>query len=140
MGTKASAQTVINAIADGQENTAEEVRALGNVLLNELYPTPITDTNVTEAITNRLSSQVTYSLNFAKSGNQTTVIGTITVTLGAIGNLIEFTNPEYYPNNDIVQRFQINDKLFLINDGKITAVDFLPNGTYYVSLTYINNN
>ena len=144
MGTKATAQAIINQIADGEENTAEEVRAIGDVLLNELYPVPIYETDSANTITSRINININYGLNFTKQGNIITMQGSITVSaIGIIGagtDLIAFTETEYAPTDSIVQNFKKDGAIFRLNDGKIKAITALTAGvTYYIDLAYVTD-
>lgn len=143
MATKAQLEAKINEIADGEENTAEEVREFANGLLNELFKTPIYDNEVNETITSRLNTGITYGINFTKCGNQVTLNGEIKTSaflFSETTDLIAFTDLEYEPTNNLIQRFKQDGFLFRINNGKITSVSPLTsNKTIYLNLTYVTD-
>lgn len=141
MGTKATAQAIIDAIADGEENTAEEVRALGNVLLNELYSDPISDSDEIELITSKIFSSMGYNLTFKKTGNICVVIGKFKPLspIGTLQDIIAITDPEFAPNDNFLQEYKIDGVFFRVNYGKITAKAPIIDGSYWISFSYVTN-
>lgn len=144
MATKAQIQTKINSIADGEENTAEEVREFANGLLDEMWNAPIYETDSTNTITSRLNTNITYAINFTKQGNIVHLQGTITtIDFGVFTpniDLIAITETEYLPTNSTVQRFKKDGAIFRINNSKITAITTLTLGTtYYIDLAYVTD-
>lgn len=143
MATKAQLQAKIDAIADGEENTAEEIREFANGLLNEIYKQPFYETEVSEIFTARIPNSVNYALNFKKTGNSVLVFGTITIIapFNTLPNqdLIAFLDTELNPSDSFIQKTMQNGKIFRFNNGKITAVSGLETGTYYINFTYVTD-
>ena len=144
MSTKAQIQAKIDAIADGEENTAEEVREFANGLLDEMWNDTIYDTQSLSIITSGINAFITYGINFTKQGNIVNVQGAIVVSPSGIifagTDLIAFTEAEYLPKGTIIQNFKKDGAIFRFNDGKIRAITALTSGTtYYIDLAYVTD-
>jgi len=50
-------------------------------IINELYPTAVTDNNTTETYTTKAGTNITYSITLFKQGNLPAIKGTITNSL-----------------------------------------------------------
>ena len=76
-------------------------REVSNVLVNEIYPTPIADTQATTNIVTKISTNFTYNLQFTKTGRNIHICGSITNVSGLILNsleeILEVTNSEFEP-------------------------------------------
>ena len=76
-------------------------REVSNVLVNEIYPTPISDTQATTNIVTKISTNFTYNLQFTKTGRNIHICGSITNVSGLILNsleeILEVTNSEFEP-------------------------------------------
>lgn len=145
---KSANQDLINAIADGQPNSASEARAVWNALNNELYPPVYRTTNFTPVKTANLTSNFQYSFNFSKSGNKVTISGVFRNSALKPANtpLLSFTDTDFFGKNggDITaQTFRAGDSDFRITDGTISCVNVLPNTGLGVDLrfniTYFTN-
>lgn len=146
---KSANQALINAIADGEPNSAAEARAAWNALNNELYPTVYRTTFVSPNKTSILASNFQYSFNFSKSGNRVTMNGFIKNFTSKPPNtpLFAFTDPDFFALNngaDIVsQVFMAADNELRITDGTVSCVNTLPNTGLVTnirfSVTYFTN-
>lgn len=148
MSNKADAQAIINAIADGEPNTALEARNAYNALLNELYPPIYRTSYFTPVKTEALTAGFNYSFNFSKSGNRVTMSGIITSIAGkpANTNLFAFTDEDFFGKNDGVtivnQTFNIDGADFMLTDGVFKCVDALVSTKtegYRFNITYFTN-
>ena len=76
-------------------------REVSNVLVNEIYPTPISDTQLTTNIVTKIGTKFTYNLQFSKVGRNIHVYGFIKNISGSILNsveeILEVTNSEFEP-------------------------------------------
>ena len=102
MATKTTIENLINSnLASGSNITASEHRAVLNINLNELYPTPISDTQATTNVVTKIGTKFTYNLQFSKVGRNIHVCGSITNVSGSILNsveeILEVTNSEFEP-------------------------------------------
>ena len=102
MATKTTIENLINSnLASGSNITASEHRAVLNIILNELYPTPISDTQATTNVVTKIGTNFTYNLQFTKTGRNIHICGSITNISGSILNSLEdilkITNSEFEP-------------------------------------------
>jgi len=77
MSTAAAIQAVINEIADGELNTAAEVRDALEALKSEFFPATLTDTTAATLNYTNNPLGITFVLSFTKRGNEVTVSGYI---------------------------------------------------------------
>ena len=102
MATKTTIENLINSnLASGSNITASEHRAVLNIILNELYPTPISDTQATTNVVTKISTNFTYNLQFTKTGRNIHICGSITNISGSIlssvEDILEVSNTEFEP-------------------------------------------
>ena len=104
MATKTTIENLINSnLASGSNITASEHRAVLNIILNELYPTPISDTQLTTNVVTKIGTNFTYNLQFSKVGRNIHVCGIITKVSGSsilgddLEEILEITNSEFEP-------------------------------------------
>ncbi len=88
MATKTSFLSTINGFITALITQAK-VRSAFSTVSDELYPTSVIDTQVTETYTNKSSTNITYSIRIVKSGNIAHISGQITNVTGV------FLNPQY---------------------------------------------
>lgn len=135
MSTKAQVQAVINAIADGQPNTASEARDAWNILLNELYPTVYFSWWAVPIKTQSVVTGLKYFISFYKKGNTVFVNGHLERSIYTPANtdLFVFTDTEFYNlnNGSTILDFTIeqNGYVFTMTDGVFKAVTPIPAGT-----------
>jgi hypothetical protein len=142
MATKAILQAKIDAIADGQENTALEVRTFANGLLDEIFTQAVNDSNVLNLITSRIYNGIDYKFTFKKVGNSVTVNGVIqcnVATTISVQELVVFTDLDYSSNSNFVQNFSRNNVLFRLTNNAILSASIMPIGDYYIDFTYVTN-
>lgn len=88
MSTKTNIQNLINTnLADSSSITASEHRAVENSLLNELYPTPVYETQATtNTITakNATINNLNYDISIVKQGRLVTISGILWNNTGSI--------------------------------------------------------
>lgn len=141
MSTKATIQALINAnLADGSSITASEHRAVEDMLLNELYPTPIYETRDSNTITTENTNSAfltnSYQINIVKQGRVVTIIGKIiNGSNNIIGNTLnswffQITASEYLQNTSMPRVFGV-----VKNDGYVSSVELYDNKLF---CDYIN--
>ena len=100
MATKTNLISAINAQLTAIIRQAK-VRLASLQLVNEIYPTPISDTQATTNVVTKISTNFTYKLQFTKTGRNIHVCGSITNVSGSILNsledILEVTNSEFEP-------------------------------------------
>ena len=76
-------------------------REVSNVLVDEIYPTPISDTQATTNVVTKISTNFTYKLQFTKTGRNIHICGHIKNISGSIlssvEDILEVTNSEFEP-------------------------------------------
>lgn len=107
MSTKTNIQNLINTnLADASSITASEHRSVENSLLNEVYPTPIYETQATtNTITakNATINNLNYDISIVKQGRLVTITGILWNNTGSIiddseNYFFEIINSEYFPD------------------------------------------
>lgn len=130
--SKATNQALIDAIANGQPNTAEEARLAWTALNNELYPEVIKTSLSSPIGTAVLADFFTYSFLYSKQGNRVTLSGWFRNNLNSKPQntaLLSFTDSSYNAKNNGViteQEFMAGDYKLKIVDGTIYNVTPLP--------------
>lgn len=102
MSTKTTIQNLIDTnLASGSNITATEHRAVLTSVLNNLYPTPISDTQLTTNVVTKIGTKFTYNLQFSKVGRNIHIYGSVTNISGSVLNsleeILEVTNAEFEP-------------------------------------------
>ena len=81
--------------------TQAKVRLASLQLVNEIYPTPISDTQATTNVVTKISTNFTYNLQFTKTGRNIHICGFIKNISGSIlsniEEILEVTNSEFEP-------------------------------------------
>ena len=76
-------------------------REVSNILLDTMYPTPISDTQLTTNVVTRIDAKFIYNLQFSKVGRNIHICGSITnisgSILGSLEDILEVTNAEFEP-------------------------------------------
>ena len=100
MATKTSITSAINGFITAIV-TVTKVRSAFDTLLNNVYPTPISDTQLTTNVVTKIGTKFTYNLQFSKVGRNIHIYGVITNISGSILNSVEdilkITNSEFEP-------------------------------------------
>jgi len=100
MATKTSITSTINGFITAIV-TVTKVRNAFDTLLNNIYPTPILDTQATTNVATSLSANFEYSLQFTKTGRNIHVYGTIQNVsgsiLGGVEDVLDITTSEFDP-------------------------------------------
>ena len=102
MANKTTITNLINSnLADSSTILASEHRAVEIALLDAIYPTPISDTQLTTNVVTKIGTKFTYNLQFSKVGRNIHICGNITNVSGSILNsveeILEVTNAEFEP-------------------------------------------
>ena len=81
--------------------TQAKVRLASLQLVNEIYPTPISDTQLTTNVVTKIGTKFNYNLQFTKTGRNIHVYGFIKNVSGSIlssvEDILEVTNSEFEP-------------------------------------------
>ena len=100
MATKTSITSTINGFITAIV-TVTKVRSAFDTLLNNLYPTPISDTQLTTNVVTKIGTKFTYNLQFSKVGRNIHICGNIKNVsgsiLGSLEEILEVTNAEFEP-------------------------------------------
>ena len=100
MATKTSITSAINGFITAIV-TVTKVRSAFDTLLNNVYPTPISDTQLTTNVVTKIGTKFTYNLQFSKVGRNIHICGNIKNVSGSILNsveeILEVTNAEFEP-------------------------------------------
>ena len=100
MATKTSITSTINGFITAIV-TVTKVRSAFDTLLNNLYPTPISDTQLTTNVVTKIGTKFTYNLQFSKVGRNIHICGIIKNVSGSIlssvEDILEVTNAEFEP-------------------------------------------
>ena len=100
MATKTNLISAINAQLTAIITQAK-VRLASLQLVNEIYPTPISDTQLTTNVVTKIGTKFIYNLQFSKVGRNIHICGSITNVSGSILNsvedILEVTNAEFEP-------------------------------------------
>jgi len=108
MATKTNFLSTINGFITALITQAK-VRSAFSTVSDELYPTSVIDTQVTETYTNKSSTNITYSIRIVKSGNIAHISGQITNVTGV------FLNPQYiftWKDTEFRPKSIVNNLLF----------------------------
>ena len=101
MATKTSITSTINGFITAIV-TVTKVRSAFDTLLNNVYPTPISDTQLTTNVVTKIGTKFTYNLQFSKVGRNIHICGSITNVSGgsilnSVEDILEVTNAEFEP-------------------------------------------
>lgn len=100
MATKTNITSAINGFITAIV-TVTKVRSAFDTLLNNVYPTPISDTQLTTNVVTKIGTKFTYNLQFSKVGRNIHIYGSITNVSGSVLNsvedILEVTNAEFEP-------------------------------------------
>jgi len=102
MANKTTITNLINSnLADSSTILASEHRAVEIALLDAIYPTPISDTQLTTNVVTKIGTKFTYNLQFSKVGRNIHICGSIKNVSGSVLNsvedILEVTNAEFEP-------------------------------------------
>ena len=102
MANKTTITNLINSnLADSSTILASEHRAVEIALLDAIYPTPISDTQLTTNVVTKIGTKFTYNLQFSKVGRNIHIYGSVTNVSGSVLNnvedILEVTNAEFEP-------------------------------------------
>ena len=100
MAIKSSITSTINGFITAIV-TVSKVRSSFDTIVDNIYPTPISDTQATTNVVTKIGAKFTYNLQFTKTGRNIHVYGNITNVSGSILNsveeILEVTNSEFEP-------------------------------------------
>lgn len=123
--------------------TQAKVRLASLQLVNEIYPTPISDTQATTNVVTKIGTKFTYHLQFTKTGRNIHICGSITNISGSILNsveeILEVTNSEFEPyTNYMLIGSKLNGNVNLsFNSDALTLVSSIDVGeTIIINQTY----
>lgn len=118
-------------------------REVSNILLDTMYPTPISDTQLTTNVVTKIGTNFTYNLQFSKVGRNIHIYGNIKNVSGSIlGNLediLEVTNAEFepYTSYTLIGSNTNGNVLLSFNSDALTLVTSIGVGeTIIINQTY----
>ena len=142
MATKTSITSAINGFITAIV-TVTKVRSAFDTLLNNVYPTPISDTQLTTNVVTKIGTNFNYNLQFTKTGRNIHVCGFIKNVSGSILNsledILEVTNSEFEPyTNYTLIGSNSNGNVFLsFNSDALVLVTSIGVGeTIIINQTY----
>lgn len=142
MATKTNITSAINGFITAIV-TVTKVRSAFDTLLNNVYPTPISDTQLTTNVVTKIGTKFTYNLQFSKVGRNIHICGNIKNVSGSVLNsvedILEVTNAEFepYTNYNFIGS-NINGNVFLsFSSDALTLVSSMGAGeTIVINQTY----
>ena len=141
MATKTSITSAINGFITAIV-TVTKVRSAFDTLLNNVYPTPISDTQLTTNIVTKISTNLAYNLQFSKVGRNIHIYGTITNIRGyalRTENILNITNPEFepYTNYTLMGSNQNGNVQLYFNSNALILFSSMDGGeTIIINQTY----
>ncbi len=118
-------------------------REVSNVLVDEIYPTPISDTQSTTNVVTKISTNFAYNLQFTKTGRNIHICGSITNISGSIlssvEDILEVTNSEFepYTNYRLIGGNSNGNVSLSFNSDSLTLVSSMGVGeTIFINQTY----
>lgn len=101
MAIKSSITSTINGFITAIV-TVSKVRSSFDTIVDNIYPTPILDTQLTTNVVTKIGTNFTYTLRFSKVGRNVHVCGSISKNvngsiLGSAEDILEVTNSEFEP-------------------------------------------
>ena len=144
MANKTTITNLINSnLADSSTILASEHRAVEIALLDAIYPTPISDTQLTTNVVTKIGTKFTYNLQFSKVGRNIHICGNINNVSGSVLNNVEdilaVTNAEFepYTTYDFIGS-NINGNVYLsfTSDGLILVSSMGVGETIIINQTY----
>lgn len=121
-------------------------REVSNALLDELYPTIVSETDLTtNTITtkNSVNTDLHYDIAIIKQGRNVSIKGNITnasgviISDGADEQFFEITLAEYLPAS---LSFDFQDENFIISSGKVYAKNIGAMEIKHINITYFTQN
>ena len=123
--------------------TQAKVRFASLQLVNEIYPTPISDTQATTNVVTKIGTEFTYNLQFSKVGRNIHIYGSITNISGSIlssvEEILEVTNAEFepYTTYDFIGSNLNGNVMLSFNSDALTLVSSMKVGeTIIINQTY----
>lgn len=123
--------------------TQAKVRLASLQLVNEIYPTPISDTQLTTNVVTKIGTEFTYNLQFTKTGRNIHICGHITNISGSIlssvEDILEVTNSEFepYTNYTLIGSNSNGNVQLSFNSEALTLVSSFGAGeTIIINQTY----
>jgi hypothetical protein len=125
MATKSALITALNGFISAVVNTTKH-RNANNTIVDEIYPTQVTDNSTSQTYTTVFNSNIAYELRITKSGNIAHIRGQLqntTTSILASQNAFTWKDSEFRPRSG--------------NDFRFQAVS--PNGQNRITLFLSNN-
>jgi len=140
MSTKTQIETSITTnLADSSDILASEVRETLELIVDNVYPTAVTDNNTSETYTTKAGTNITYSITLFKQGNFPAIKGTITnSTFSTLSsqNVFTWKDNEYKPKTGLTYLFdavQGSTKVrCFINNNVLAITSPMPTGTFSI--------
>jgi len=105
-------------------------REVSNAIVNEIYPTQVTDSQATETYTTKAGTNINYSITVIKSGNIAHIKGTVT---NNTSSLLGSQNIFIWKNNEFRPKSGFNDVVFNASNANNSIRLFLSNNVLSVT-------
>jgi len=129
MATKSNLITALNGFITAII-TPTKHRNANNAIVDEIYPTQVTDSQATETYTTKAGTNINYSITVIKSGNIAHIKGTVTNnTSSLLGSQNVFT----WKNNEFRPKSGVNDVNFIASNANNSIRLFLNNNVLSVT-------
>ena len=142
MATKTNLISAINGFITAIV-TVTKVRSSFDTIVDNIYPTPISDTQSTTNVVTKISTNFAYNLQFTKTGRNIHVYGSITNISGSIlssvEEILEVTNSEFepYTTYDFIGSNSNGNVNLSFNSDALTLVSSIGVGeTIIINQTY----
>ena len=120
--------------------TQAKVRLASLQLVNEIYPTPISDTQLTTNVVTKIGTKFNYNLQFTKTGRNIHVYGFIKNVSGSIlssvEDILEVTNSEFEPYTNYTLIGSSNVRLSFNSDALTLVTSIGVGETIIINQTY----
>lgn len=142
MAIKSSITSTINGFITAIV-TVSKVRSSFDTIIDNIYPTPISDTQATTNVVTKIGTNFTYNLQFTKTGRNIHVYGSITnisgYILSSVEEILEVTNSEFepYTTYDFIGSNSNGNVLLSFNSDALTLTTSMGVGeTIIINQTY----
>jgi hypothetical protein len=133
MATKTSLLTTINGFITAVITQAKH-RSSMSAVVDEIYPSNVTDSQATETYTTKAGTSINYSIRITKSGNIAHISGTVrNTTAGILGSQNVFT----WKDNEFRPKSGVNDVKFDAFNGANKITLFLSNNVLFLETSIL---
>jgi hypothetical protein len=132
MATKTGLTTAISSAITVVITRAKLLLGLDE-LIDEIYPTQVTDTQTSETYTTKTGTNINYSITVIKSGNIAHIKGTVT---NNTSSLLGAQNVFSWKSNEFKPKSGVNDVVFTASNNPASTIRLFLNNN---NLTLLSN-